>query len=85
MKEFFSSFKDESDACCLPHLKCLVLGKTDTIVTKIKNGANGSQKWRSKDPNFRITIKFVSWSPGKEVSPTIVGASRIGAIVPRIL
>jgi len=63
----------------------LVWGEADAIVAEIKNGAYGSQKWCSEDPDFRITIKFVSWSPWKEIGPTIARTGRIGAIIPRIL
>ena len=37
----------------------LVWGEADTIVSEIKNGAYGSKKWCSQDPDFRIIIKFV--------------------------
>jgi len=45
----------------------LIGGKTNAVVSEIKNGANRAQEWRSKDPDIRITIKLIFWSPGKEV------------------
>jgi len=45
----------------------LVGGKTNPVVIKVKNNVNGAQEWRSKNPDIRISIKFVFGSPGKKV------------------
>ena len=56
------------------------LCETDSVVTNIKGCVKCTKEWRTKNPNFRVVVKFVFRIPGIKDSPGSRVSTRIGAI-----